>query len=86
MDAFQGAEKEIIILSCVRTDHMGFIDCERYLQKNLHFKLSNILICLVWCFIVSFGASCYRLVLHGITEDCRFIQDLLLHFINFHET
>jgi len=29
VDAFQGAEKEIIILSCVRTDHMGFIDCER---------------------------------------------------------
>ncbi|XP_021102307.1 protein ZGRF1 isoform X2 [Heterocephalus glaber] len=28
VDAFQGAEKEIIILSCVRTRHVGFIDSE----------------------------------------------------------
>ncbi|XP_065653894.1 5'-3' DNA helicase ZGRF1-like isoform X2 [Hydra vulgaris] len=27
VDAFQGAEKEIIILSCVRSRHIGFIDC-----------------------------------------------------------
>ena len=29
VDAFQGGEKDIIILSCVRTDHIGFIDCGR---------------------------------------------------------
>ncbi|XP_068706006.1 5'-3' DNA helicase ZGRF1-like isoform X2 [Montipora foliosa] len=29
VDAFQGGEKDIIILSCVRTDHIGFIDCDR---------------------------------------------------------
>ena len=27
VDAFQGAEKDIIILSCVRSQHIGFIDC-----------------------------------------------------------
>ena len=30
VDAFQGGEKDIIILSCVRTDHIGFIDCDKY--------------------------------------------------------
>jgi len=29
VDAFQGGEKDLIILSCVRTDHIGFIDCDR---------------------------------------------------------
>ena len=29
VDAFQGGEKDVIILSCVRTDHIGFIDCDR---------------------------------------------------------
>ena len=29
VDAFQGAEKDIILLSCVRTRHIGFIDCPR---------------------------------------------------------
>ncbi|XP_071600156.1 5'-3' DNA helicase ZGRF1 isoform X2 [Heliangelus exortis] len=29
VDAFQGAEKEIIVLSCVRTRQVGFIDSER---------------------------------------------------------
>ncbi|XP_070545124.1 uncharacterized protein [Ptychodera flava] len=29
VDAFQGGEKGIIILSCVRTDYMGFIDCDK---------------------------------------------------------
>ena len=30
VDAFQGGEKDLIILSCVRTDHIGFIDCDRW--------------------------------------------------------
>ncbi|XP_028513457.1 protein ZGRF1 [Exaiptasia diaphana] len=29
VDAFQGGEKDVILLSCVRTDHVGFIDCDR---------------------------------------------------------
>uniref|UniRef100_F7EIF0 5'-3' DNA helicase ZGRF1 n=2 Tax=Ornithorhynchus anatinus TaxID=9258 RepID=F7EIF0_ORNAN len=29
VDAFQGAEKEVIVLSCVRTRQFGFIDSER---------------------------------------------------------
>jgi len=29
VDAFQGGEKEIILLSCVRSRHIGFIDCPR---------------------------------------------------------
>ncbi|KAL1772158.1 ZGRF1 isoform X2 [Sigmodon hispidus] len=35
VDAFQGAEKEIIILSCVRTRQVGFIDSERRMNVAL---------------------------------------------------
>ncbi|NXI55502.1 ZGRF1 protein, partial [Chloroceryle aenea] len=35
VDAFQGAEKEIIVLSCVRTRHMGFIDSEKRMNVAL---------------------------------------------------
>ncbi|NXX44100.1 ZGRF1 protein, partial [Tricholaema leucomelas] len=35
VDAFQGAEKEVIILSCVRTRQMGFIDSERRMNVAL---------------------------------------------------
>ncbi|XP_020857019.1 5'-3' DNA helicase ZGRF1 isoform X1 [Phascolarctos cinereus] len=35
VDAFQGAEKEIVILSCVRTKHVGFIDSEKRMNVAL---------------------------------------------------
>ncbi|NXC47708.1 ZGRF1 protein, partial [Penelope pileata] len=35
VDAFQGAEKEIIVLSCVRTRQIGFIDSERRMNVAL---------------------------------------------------
>ncbi|XP_039613933.1 protein ZGRF1-like [Polypterus senegalus] len=35
VDAFQGAEKEVIILSCVRTRHVGFTDSERRMNVAL---------------------------------------------------
>ncbi|XP_031799865.1 protein ZGRF1 isoform X1 [Sarcophilus harrisii] len=35
VDAFQGAEKEIIILSCVRTKQVGFIDSEKRMNVAL---------------------------------------------------
>ncbi|KAJ7417580.1 hypothetical protein WISP_63752 [Willisornis vidua] len=35
VDAFQGAEKEIIVLSCVRTRHFGFIDSHRRMNVAL---------------------------------------------------
>ncbi|XP_066852560.1 5'-3' DNA helicase ZGRF1-like isoform X6 [Anser cygnoides] len=35
VDAFQGAEKEIIVLSCVRTRQMGFIDSEKRMNVAL---------------------------------------------------
>ncbi|XP_031231302.1 protein ZGRF1 isoform X2 [Mastomys coucha] len=35
VDAFQGAEKEVIILSCVRTRQVGFIDSERRMNVAL---------------------------------------------------
>ncbi|XP_048189561.1 protein ZGRF1 [Perognathus longimembris pacificus] len=35
VDAFQGAEKEIIILSCVRTRQVGFIDSEKRVNVAL---------------------------------------------------
>ncbi|XP_048389332.2 protein ZGRF1-like [Stegostoma tigrinum] len=35
VDAFQGAEKEVIILSCVRTRHVGFIDSEKRMNVAL---------------------------------------------------
>ncbi|KAJ6668811.1 hypothetical protein lerEdw1_012295 [Lerista edwardsae] len=35
VDAFQGAEKEIIVLSCVRTRHVGFIDSEKRVNVAL---------------------------------------------------
>ncbi|NWR65059.1 ZGRF1 protein, partial [Bucorvus abyssinicus] len=35
VDAFQGAEKEVIVLSCVRTRQMGFIDSEKRMNVAL---------------------------------------------------
>ncbi|XP_072351978.1 5'-3' DNA helicase ZGRF1-like isoform X2 [Scyliorhinus torazame] len=35
VDAFQGAEKEIIVLSCVRTRQLGFIDSEKRMNVAL---------------------------------------------------
>uniref|UniRef100_A0A7M4EBQ2 5'-3' DNA helicase ZGRF1 n=1 Tax=Crocodylus porosus TaxID=8502 RepID=A0A7M4EBQ2_CROPO len=35
VDAFQGAEKEIIVLSCVRTRQVGFIDSEKRMNVAL---------------------------------------------------
>lgn len=35
VDAFQGAEKDIIILSCVRTRQVGFIDSEKRMNVAL---------------------------------------------------
>uniref|UniRef100_A0A8D2L142 5'-3' DNA helicase ZGRF1 n=3 Tax=Varanus komodoensis TaxID=61221 RepID=A0A8D2L142_VARKO len=35
VDAFQGAEKEIIVLSCVRTRQVGFIDSEKRVNVAL---------------------------------------------------
>ncbi|NXH16506.1 ZGRF1 protein, partial [Bucco capensis] len=35
VDAFQGAEKDIIVLSCVRTRQMGFIDSEKRMNVAL---------------------------------------------------
>ncbi|KFP90414.1 Uncharacterized protein C4orf21, partial [Apaloderma vittatum] len=35
VDAFQGAEKEIVVLSCVRTRHVGFIDSEKRMNVAL---------------------------------------------------
>ncbi|KAM8764493.1 5'-3' DNA helicase ZGRF1-like [Rhynchonycteris naso] len=35
VDAFQGAEKEVIILSCVRTRQVGFIDSEKRMNVAL---------------------------------------------------
>ncbi|NXP50751.1 ZGRF1 protein, partial [Heliornis fulica] len=35
VDAFQGAEKEIIVLSCVRTRQIGFIDSEKRMNVAL---------------------------------------------------
>ncbi|EDO29954.1 predicted protein, partial [Nematostella vectensis] len=29
VDAFQGGEKDVVLLSCVRTKRVGFIDCDR---------------------------------------------------------
>ncbi|NXV82115.1 ZGRF1 protein, partial [Atlantisia rogersi] len=51
VDAFQGAEKEIIILSCVRTRQMGFIDSEKRMNVALtrakrHLQIVGNLACL----------------------------------------
>uniref|UniRef100_A0A8C3J5I7 5'-3' DNA helicase ZGRF1 n=1 Tax=Calidris pygmaea TaxID=425635 RepID=A0A8C3J5I7_9CHAR len=35
VDAFQGAEKEIVVLSCVRTRQIGFIDSEKRMNVAL---------------------------------------------------
>ncbi|XP_069711214.1 5'-3' DNA helicase ZGRF1 isoform X2 [Phaenicophaeus curvirostris] len=35
VDAFQGAEKEVVVLSCVRTRQMGFIDSEKRMNVAL---------------------------------------------------
>ncbi|KAG8454051.1 hypothetical protein GDO86_000620 [Hymenochirus boettgeri] len=51
VDAFQGAEKEIIILSCVRTKQVGFIDSEKRMNVALtrgkkHLLITGNLACL----------------------------------------
>lgn len=51
VDAFQGAEKEVIVLSCVRTRHVGFIDSARRVNVALtrgrrHLLLVGSLACL----------------------------------------
>uniref|UniRef100_A0A8C5L682 5'-3' DNA helicase ZGRF1 n=1 Tax=Jaculus jaculus TaxID=51337 RepID=A0A8C5L682_JACJA len=51
VDAFQGAEKEIIILSCVRTRQVGFIDSEKRMNVALtrgrrHLLIVGNLVCL----------------------------------------
>lgn len=35
VDAFQGAERDIVVLSCVRTAHVGFTDAPRRLNVAL---------------------------------------------------
>jgi hypothetical protein len=32
VDAFQGGERDVIILSCVRTRNLGFIDSDKYVH------------------------------------------------------
>lgn len=44
VDAFQGAEKEIIILSCVRTRQVGFIDSEKRMNVALTRSRRHLLI------------------------------------------
>ncbi|XP_053556164.1 protein ZGRF1 [Bombina bombina] len=51
VDAFQGAEKEIIVLSCVRTRQVGFIDSEKRMNVALtrgkrHLLIVGRLVCL----------------------------------------
>ncbi|XP_009081144.1 PREDICTED: protein ZGRF1, partial [Acanthisitta chloris] len=51
VDAFQGAEKEIIVLSCVRTRQFGFIDSEKRMNVALtrakrHLSIVGSLSCL----------------------------------------
>ncbi|CAB4015111.1 ZGRF1 isoform X2 [Paramuricea clavata] len=47
VDAFQGGEKDVIILSCVRTKHIGFIDCER--RTNVALTRAKRHLCIVGC-------------------------------------
>ncbi|KAM8939435.1 5'-3' DNA helicase ZGRF1 [Pelodytes ibericus] len=44
VDAFQGAEKDIIILSCVRTKQVGFIDSEKRMNVALTRGKNHLLI------------------------------------------
>lgn len=47
VDAFQGGEKDVIILSCVRTQHVGFIDCKR--RTNVALTRAKRHLCIVGC-------------------------------------
>ncbi|XP_053108908.1 protein ZGRF1 isoform X2 [Hemicordylus capensis] len=66
VDAFQGAEKEIIVLSCVRTRQVGFIDSEKRVNVALtrgkrHLLIVGNLNCLrknkLWGYIIQHCAG-----------------------------
>uniref|UniRef100_A0A452J2E8 5'-3' DNA helicase ZGRF1 n=1 Tax=Gopherus agassizii TaxID=38772 RepID=A0A452J2E8_9SAUR len=70
VDAFQGAEKEIIVLSCVRTRQVGFIDSEKRMNVALtrgkrHLLIVGNLACLsknkLWGFVIHHceGNNCF---------------------------
>lgn len=78
VDAFQGAEKEVVVLSCVRTRQVGFIDSEQRVNVALtrgrrHLLIVGHLACLrrnrLWGRVIQHcqGRCCASKVLGRVT-------------------
>ncbi|XP_010145146.1 PREDICTED: protein ZGRF1-like [Eurypyga helias] len=74
VDAFQGAEKEIVILSCVRSRHVGFIDSEQRMNVALtrakrHLLIVGNLACLIGFSVADPGRNQSGVLPYGSRPD-----------------
>lgn len=77
VDAFQGGEKDLIILSCVRTDHIGFIDCDRRTNVALTRAKRHLLI------VGNLKMLSCNTVWGKVIEHCQSFADGLCHSQDF---
>ncbi|XP_054846196.1 protein ZGRF1 [Eublepharis macularius] len=89
VDAFQGAEKDIIVLSCVRTRHVGFIDSESRVNVALtrgkrHLLIVGNLNCLrknkLWGNVIQHCAGCKDGLQH-VSQCEQKLNDILTSYM-----
>ncbi|NXY48452.1 ZGRF1 protein, partial [Ceuthmochares aereus] len=89
VDAFQGAEKEVIVLSCVRTKQMGFIDSEKRMNVALtrakrHLLIVGNLACLsrnrLWGRVIQHCKG-WENGLQHVSQCEQQLNDILKHYL-----